>query len=137
MKNISISLFLIIIFLFSCKNNTSQDANIKGDNTVEVVSPSDFNAKMNNTNVQLIDVRTPKEYNAGHLTKAKNINFFESDFITKMEELDKSKPVYLYCRSDKRSGRAAAILRSAGFKKIYDLDGGFLAWSKEKLQIEK
>jgi rhodanese-related sulfurtransferase len=45
-------------------------------------------------------------------------------------KLDKKKPVAVYCRSGMRSANAANILKEMGFKKIYNLDGGYLAWTK-------
>ncbi len=134
MKNLPISLFIAIALLFSCKNNSqSNDKNT----TVEVINPTDFKAKVDNKTVQLIDVRTPEEYDAGHLKNSKNINFYEDNFMTQMETLDKTQPVYVYCKSGGRSGKASTKLKEAGFTKVYDLDGGFLAWSKESFETEK
>ncbi|QCX37040.1 rhodanese-like domain-containing protein [Aureibaculum algae] len=134
MKNLTLSLFVVITLLFSCKNSSQSNDQ---STTVEVVKPVDFNAKVENNTVQLIDVRTPKEYDAGHLKSSKNINVFDKNFMTQMETLDKTKPVYVYCKSGKRSANASSKLKAAGFTKIYDLQGGFVAWSKENLEIEK
>ncbi|RPD96420.1 rhodanese-like domain-containing protein [Aureibaculum marinum] len=132
MKNLPISLFIVIALLFSCKNNSQ---NTDKNATIEVVNATDFKAKIDNAKeVQLVDVRTPKEYNTSHLKNAKNINIFDADFLTKMNTLDKSKPVYVYCKSGKRSSNAAKKLKEAGFTKIYDLNGGILAWTKENLE---
>lgn len=134
MKNSPIILFIVIALLFSCKNNSQgNDENA----TVQVVSPTDFSSKVKNAEVQLIDVRTPEEYNEGYLKNAKNINFYDANFMEKMESLDKSKPVYVYCKSGGRSGKAATKLKKAGFSKVYDLKGGFKAWSQQNLEIEK
>ena len=53
------------------------------------------------------------------------------DFREKIQELDRDKPVYLYCRSGNRSGKASKIMDELGFKEIVDLKGGYKAWSKE------
>lgn len=74
--------------------------------------------------VNLIDVRTPAEYSAGHFEGAINVNFFDRDFVIQMEAYDKEAPLYLYCRSGMRSFSAAKKLAKAGFKEIYDLKGG-------------
>ena len=134
MKNLPISLFLVITLLFSCKNISQSD---NKNSTVEVVSPTDFKAKVENKTVQLIDVRTPKEFVAGHLKNSKNIDVLNNNFLKQIEGLDKTQPVYLYCRSGKRSSKASAELEDAGFTKVYDLKGGYLAWSKENLETEK
>ncbi|WP_010177173.1 rhodanese-like domain-containing protein [Aquimarina agarilytica] len=83
-------------------------------------------------NVQFIDVRSPKEYNEGHIDDAINMNIAEVDnFIKQTQQLDKNKPVYLYCYTGGRSGKASKILAKAGFTSIYDFTGGWKAWSKD------
>jgi len=77
----------------------------------------------------MIDVRTPEEFAQGHIEGAQNINLFDANFIDQFKVYDKEKPLLLYCRSGNRSGRAAKLLDSLGFQKLYDLQGGFLAWS--------
>jgi len=92
-------------------------------------SSEDFEELMKkDTSIQLVDVRRPDEYSAGHIDKAILINVQEDDFIKKAESmLDKTKPVAVYCRSGKRSKDAAGKLTKAGFK-VYDLDNGYLGW---------
>ncbi len=78
--------------------------------------------------VQLVDVRRPDEFDAGHIDNAVLINVLDSGFIAAAESLlDKSKPVAVYCRSGKRSKDAAGKLSGKGFK-VYDLDGGYNGW---------
>jgi len=72
----------------------------------------------------LVDVRTPEEFDGGHLQYSKNINFNAPDFKAQIAQLDKSKPVYLYCRSGNRSGKAADTLKALGFQSYYNI-GGF------------
>lgn len=86
--------------------------------------------------LQLIDVRTPKEYNAEHIKGAQNFNYFSKDFAKEIESLNKQKPIYIYCRSGKRSGKSEAIFNKAGFTKIYNLEGGILAWKSKNLKTE-
>ncbi|MGA1227026.1 MAG: rhodanese-like domain-containing protein [Tamlana sp.] len=82
--------------------------------------------------VQLIDVRSPEEYNAGHIDDAININIAnQENFNNKIQELDKNKPVYIYCHSGGRSHRASKIMEGLGFTKIYDFTGGWKAWSSQ------
>lgn len=99
--------------------------------TIEVLNKSDFKEAIAPKNIQLVDVRTPKEFENGHIKKALNIDFFnKADFIEQFNKLDKNKAVYVYCRSGNRSAKAARRLDSIGFKKIYDLQGGYLNWTK-------
>ena len=82
--------------------------------------------------IQLVDVRTPKEYQEGHIGNAVNINVYSPEFISEIQKLDKNKKVYVYCRSGKRSAMAAKKMDSLGFKKIYNLPVGMIGWDKEK-----
>lgn len=104
---------------------------------IQVVSPQEvYDAVYNNSNksLQLIDVRTADEYGVSHLKDAQNICVTEADFQEKAKNLDKNKPVYVYCKSGGRSAKAAKILEEMGFTKIYDLDGGITAWEEDGLE---
>lgn len=80
--------------------------------------------------VQLIDLRTDDEYKAGFIDDAIQMNFLEKEtFIQQIETLDKSKPVYVYCHSGGRSGRATKLLKEKGFLQIFDYSGGYSEWS--------
>ena len=80
--------------------------------------------------VQLVDVRTAKEYKNGHIENAINIDFYNKRvFEDAFNTLNKEQPVYLYCRSGARSMKAARKLVDMGFSKIYDLEGGYRRWS--------
>jgi rhodanese-related sulfurtransferase len=137
-------LIVILSFAFiSCAQNTAKkEVKDNGNNyatqdkqVVELISPKDLNAKLGD--IQLIDVRTPEEYTGGYIEGAININFFDSDFNDQMAKLNKDKELYIYCRSGKRSGKAAKRLKDRGFTKIYDLQGGILNWNKNKLMMVK
>ncbi|WP_369871969.1 rhodanese-like domain-containing protein [Aquimarina sp. Aq78] len=83
--------------------------------------------------LQLVDVRTPYEYNTDHIDNALNIDFFkQTAFKSSFNEFDKNEPLYVYCRSGNRSKKAAVILAEIGFKNIIDLKGGYIAWEKHK-----
>lgn len=104
----------------------------KKDQAHELLNTSAFEEKLNTTADKiLLDVRTPEEYGKGHLPNAILINVNGEDFNARINELDKSKPVFVYCAAGIRSEKASAILNDQGFKKVYDLEGGFNAWSGE------
>ena len=79
----------------------------------------------------IIDVRTPEEYEEGHIEGAQNINIKSEAFVTEIENLSKSDTLLIYCRSGRRSLYAAQVMVSIGFQRIYDLEGGFLNWESE------
>ena len=76
----------------------------------------------------LVDVRTPEEYDAGHLDGAVNINLLEEGFASRFDTIQKGKTLYLYCKKGGRSARAASILDSMGYQ-VMDLEGGYDAWA--------
>ena len=86
---------------------------------------------------QVIDVRTPEEFQSGHIATARNINIYDVDFKAELEKLDKEKPVFVYCKVGGRSAKAAKILQELGFTDVYDLQGGMMAWESNKLPVAK
>ena len=79
-------------------------------------------------NALLVDVRTPGEYNDGHIENAVNINWFDTDFVEQFREVSKDKTIYLYCKVGGRSGRAQTKLVALGYKKVINLEGGYDAF---------
>ena len=127
MKFIPIFFVLFIATsIISCNGQTSEK--------IKEISPKVFSKKMNATpNAQVIDVRTPQEFDGGHLDQAINIDWFDSNFDTKIQKLDKTKPVFVYCKTNGRSPRAARKLEELGFSKIYNMQGGLIQWDAEGL----
>ena len=78
----------------------------------------------------IIDIRTSDEFREGHLEGARQIDFLEDDFAARVRKLDRSRAYLIHCRSGGRSSRSLALWNKLGFKKIYHLDGGILAWEK-------
>lgn len=117
-KKIISGLFLIIGCI-SC--NTQND-------TVKNITVKELKTIIENKKVQLIDVRTLEEYEQGHIKNALLVDYFSDDFKDQINRLDKSKPVYFYCRSGRRSAKASKISSKLGFKEIYNVKGGYLAW---------
>tara|TARA_Y100000385_G_scaffold278633_1_gene327182 strand:- start:1172 stop:1561 length:390 start_codon:yes stop_codon:yes gene_type:complete len=127
MKNIFLITILCTGALFSCeKSKPKNSVLISAEQMLELVKLED---------VQLIDVRTPTEFVEGHIENAKNIDFYSADFDLKIDALDKSIPVILYCKSGRRSARCISRLNSKNFKVIYDLQGGISLWEFEGRQI--
>jgi rhodanese-related sulfurtransferase len=95
------------------------------------VSQTEFKKLMKDPSAQIVDVRTSKEVGEGKISGSMNIDYFSASFMATAEKkLDKSKPVLVYCAAGGRSASAAKDLKKAGFKKVYDLEGGYDAWKE-------
>ncbi|MGX5820411.1 rhodanese-like domain-containing protein [Chitinophaga lutea] len=95
------------------------------------VSPDEFEKGMGGKGVQLLDVRTAKEFGTGHFDNALQADFTKKDeFFERIQYVDKSKPVYVYCLSGGRSGAAAKWMRENGYSNVVEMDGGIMAWKK-------
>ena len=110
------------IFLFSLLIGlTSQTSFVK------VLEKDNFQVLMQQKS-QVIDVRTPEEYALGYIEGAILIDYKASDFQASISALNRNVTYLIYCRSGNRSGKASIIMDSLGFKKIYDLKGGYMNW---------
>ncbi|MDE7368630.1 MAG: lipoprotein [Muribaculaceae bacterium] len=128
MKKILLTI-LAMLGLTACSN--AQNHSFENMNVAE------FADYIKNDDVQLLDARTPQEFNEGHIPGAKNIDWYNENFINDAtNSLDKSKPVAVYCRSGKRSATAAEKLTEKGYK-VTNLLGGILAWNEAKMPVEK
>ena len=121
-------LFLMAALSFSCNRKTYDE--------VELVTPEEMQELMKMENAQLIDIRTPKEYESGFIEGFNNIDFMSKTFDTDIEKLDKNKPVLLYCRSGRRTAKCSEKLVEKGFVKIYDLKGGITQWKFKGFELK-
>ncbi|MBK8041595.1 MAG: rhodanese-like domain-containing protein [Haliscomenobacter sp.] len=120
--------FVLLATVASCQGQHGNGASSSSGSS-NVLTASEFKAKIAQKGVQIVDVRTAGEFASGHISGAKNIDATSYGFENQAgSQLDKNQPVAVYCRSGVRSARAAAALRRMGFKTVYDLRGGYLAW---------
>ncbi len=98
------------------------------------LSSSEFNERIKNDGI-LIDVRTPSEFNEGHLENAMAMDYYDDAFEKMAIELPKDKDVYVYCRSGRRSSSASIILLEQGHPQVYNLIGGINAWHTSGLPV--
>lgn len=96
-----------------------------------------FRDKMEHEPGTILDVRTPGEVAEGTIPGAVVIDINDPAFESKVNELDKTKPVYVYCKAGGRSARATDIMMKNNFSKVYNLDGGIMAWTEEGFNIVK
>jgi len=125
MKNIARLLMLCTLVLVSaCTHGQS-------------LNPDGFETELKKDTVaQLLDVRTPDEYNEGHIKGAMQANIQkEQEFIRRAQALDQKKTVYVYCLSGSRSQAAATWLRQHGYN-VKQLEGGITAWKNAGKPVE-
>lgn len=89
----------------------------------------EFKEKIENDSEGIVlDVRTPAEIAEINIPNHTAIDFMAGGFQEKVEELDKTKTYYIYCRSGGRSAKACELMSQKGFPKLYNLLGGITAW---------
>jgi rhodanese-related sulfurtransferase len=114
-----IVLIASVLLLAGCSSSTSTND----------LSVSEFSNKVAETGVITLDVRTPSEFNEGHIEGALLVDFQSGNFENEIASLDKSKTYAIYCRSGSRSGQAVKVMSEAGFTNIYNLNGGVIDWA--------
>lgn len=83
-----------------------------------------------------LDVRTAEEYMEGNIENSINIDFYKSmDFMKFLDKLNKDENYFVYCRSGKRSDASCQIMKEFGFNNVFNLEGGFLAWSENGYEV--
>ncbi|MEO5581492.1 MAG: rhodanese-like domain-containing protein [Saprospiraceae bacterium] len=126
MKN-QVSLLMILLILSGIQISSAQ-IKMNANQFDSLLSKNKF--------VQLIDVRTPGEVSSGYIKGAVNINYSDPDFIKKINALDKTKPVAVYCAAGGRSGMSALKLKELGFTQIYDFTTGMTEWKAKNKPVE-
>ncbi|WP_309641171.1 rhodanese-like domain-containing protein [Flavobacterium sp.] len=92
---------------------------------------------LQDSNAAILDVRTPDEWSEGIIPNAIQIDIYQGQgFIYKLEELDKSKNYYVYCKAGGRSAQACNIMNQLGFENTYNLIGGMMQWNGEVVAPE-
>ena len=117
-------LYILLLYSFASCNNDNNNL-VSANKFSEIIS--------NDKSAIIIDVRTPDEFNKGHLKNSLNVNWFDENFDENLNIFSKDLPVMVYCLSGGRSSKANERIKSLGFKNVYELDGGILEWRKNKL----
>lgn len=119
---------LVLIALFSCKAEQDKTAgNVELVFTDITVDEAKEMLEQSNDYV-LLDIRTPGEFAEGYIEGAINIDYYEANFRDELAKLDRSKSYIIYCRSGNRSGKSLRIMKSLGFKRVYNILGGISKW---------
>lgn len=118
--------------LIACKSNSEQ-TDAKGmpivDESQRILDKDAFASAIKKNNAVVVDVRTPQEFQQGHIPDAININFFDPQFKWQILELDKDKKYYLYCKNENRSYRSMKFMEENGYKHVYMLKNGYEDWN--------
>ena len=85
----------------------------------------------------IIDIRTPMEYQMGHIPKSKNIDLYNPNFKEELNKLDKNKTYLIYCRSGNRTSYVLNLMYELGFNNIIELAEGLISWVPKGYEIEK
>ena len=104
----------------------------------DITAQDAFELTTNNgseTEIVFLDVRTPEEYNEGHIEGSENIDYNSKNFQTNVGELDKNRKYIVYCHSGMRSSRAVSVMKKLGFTDIQNLSGGIRKWKGKNLPI--
>lgn len=121
---------LLFLSLISCKGQNSAT-------TASKIGPDEFQKAIEAGNVQILDVRTAGEYQNGHIKDALQADMRNMDeFANRVQHMDKTKPVYMYCLVGNRSAYAANWMRENGFSAVVELQGGINAWKMYNKPVE-
>lgn len=128
------SLMLVLLIVAGVQGIKAQ----QGVSVRQVLSPTLFNAMMaEEKDAIVLDVRTTEELRKGFIAGSVNIDYKSDDFRKKISTLDKSKTYLVYCASGIRSSKAVDVMEELGFKTLYELEGGFIAWGENGLPIKR
>lgn len=114
----------VVLWLNSCQAPKAET--IDADKFIETVTKDP-------SSIQIVDSRTPNEYDFLHIEGAINIDFNNPDWKKHLSKLDKNKPVYIYCLSGSRSSDMMKALQEEGYKEVYNLGGGLAKLNQEQV----
>jgi len=153
MKNIKLPFLILILFsllvgsslaINGCDYITGEAVKIPALTPPQVVkditsteSYGLIQANAGNRDFIIIDVRTPEEYNGGHIENAVNVNYNSGNFSDEINRFYNDRTYIIYCRTGARSTGARDIMKELGFQKIYNMDGGIMDWIAKGLPVVK
>ena len=109
----------------------------KGENAYSNVKVTELKEHVGSDDAIILDIRTPEEVADGYVEGAKRINFYDENFMSEVEKLDKDAEIYVYCHSGGRSAKASQMMADKGFKHVHNVEGGITAWKGAKYPTVK
>ncbi|MDZ7848225.1 MAG: rhodanese-like domain-containing protein [Owenweeksia sp.] len=138
-----LSVLALFALLTSCQAQPGDKAQEKTQNedskdpSFSNVDVDQASTMIHDKEVIVLDVRTPREFEAGHLVDARAMNFYDEDFEQQLQDLPKDQPYLLYCQSGNRSGQTMLKMKELGFDEVYNLQGGITAWKNSGQSVTK
>ncbi|MGB2814659.1 MAG: rhodanese-like domain-containing protein [Dehalococcoidales bacterium] len=126
------ALLLITTLVYGFTSQTGSSNQILEDIGVQEAFEL-IQSNQGNPDFVIVDIRTPEEFNEGHIENSVNTDFYSETFREELDKFDKSKTYFIYCRSGNRSGRAMPVMKELGFQEVYNLSAGIKEWIAEGL----
>ena len=143
-----ITLLTVVGVLTACSTSSSPSTQVQSsappvanETFFRAVSPQEakriIDQNLGQPDFVVLDVRTPQEFQSGHIKGAINLDFYAPDFPQQLDKLDKTKTYVVYCRSGNRSGKTVQLMKRLGFQRVYDVQGGIKAWTARGLPLTR
>jgi rhodanese-related sulfurtransferase len=116
-----------IVMVYELRQKTLSMTNVTAADSVRLI----------NKGAMIIDVRSPEAYESGHIVNARNIALSELESSKELAKKQRNKTLLIVCDDGARSGKAANVLRNAGFESAFSVKGGLRSWQAESLPLIK
>ena len=122
-------ILILLLFALSC-SSAGQQQNLEIINAEQLI-------QLREEGVQVVDIRTLRAFEQGHLPNVIHEDFLQAGFIKRMQQFETKNAIIIHCASGGRSAKASKLLIEAGFTQVYDYAGGFIDWKSKGLTIEQ
>jgi rhodanese-related sulfurtransferase len=137
LKTLLLPLIISSLLFSSCSPSTAQQESVIADEIKAVEAKTMIEDNSGNKNFVIIDTRSVREYEGGHLKNSVFINFSAPDVKEQVLKLDKTKTYLIYCHSGGRSGMIQDLMEKNGFEETYNLKDGIVSWRSEGFETVK
>jgi len=129
---------MLIVLIFACNSQKSDSGQTEKETVVKnILSDEAKQLLASDKDIIIIDVRTPQEFNTGHIKGAKNINVADKNFRPTIESLPRDSSYLVYCLTGARSRYAIKFMKEQDFKSVYHLEHGIVEWTQEGNPLQK